>query len=461
MKRSKVGFVVFGVHKDGLMDPMGKPFIDSDIIQKSMESLKRKGLTIVEADIIIATKAEAFSVLGKMKNDDSIDALVLFAGTWVWSANLIAAIRDFAKTGKGITIWTHPGSQGWRPVGGLVLNAALKEIGINHKFVYCAWDDNQVNDIFCYCKASTLKRQLEHSTVCSFGGRGMGQTCGVADPSQWMKVFGIDIDSRDTSMLLDTAKKFLDDEVELFRNSLTKWFNEIPADNEITNRSIRIYLALVKLKKEWDFSYYTIQSFPGLADDYAATCFAQSMMLENGIATSTLSDFNTLMCSILLTEFGDERMYYGDIQHIDKSQSEIKIIGDGAIPPSLAGEYCKGKASFAQHGIETEGSAGGLSISLVAKAGRGVLARLGRQNGKFVLTLAKCEVFEPDHDIIEARKSECGIPFWPHAFVKVSCDIEKLLENWNSEYACLGYGENLFQTIIYFCEQCGIEVYIP
>ena len=27
----------------------------------------------------------------------------------------------------------------------------------------------------------------------------MGQTCGAADPSQWMRVFGVDIDSRDTS----------------------------------------------------------------------------------------------------------------------------------------------------------------------------------------------------------------------------------------------------------------------
>ena len=33
--------------------------------------------------------------------------------------------------------------------------------------------------------------------------------------------------------------------------------------------------------KKYDYSYYTIQSFPGLADNYTATCFAQSMMLDD------------------------------------------------------------------------------------------------------------------------------------------------------------------------------------
>jgi len=33
----------------------------------------------------------------------------------------------------------------------------------------------------------------------------MGQTCGAADPSQWMRMFGVDIDSRDTTELIRAA----------------------------------------------------------------------------------------------------------------------------------------------------------------------------------------------------------------------------------------------------------------
>ena len=118
---------------------------------------------------------------------------------------------------------------------------------------------------------------------------------------------------------------------------------------------------------ENDFDFYTIQSFPGLADDYTASCFAQSMMLEDGVPTSTLSDFNTCLTSILMTWLSDERTYYGDFQCINKENNEIKIIGDGAVPPSLAN---KNGAHFAQHGIATEGASGGLSVEVVCKAAR-------------------------------------------------------------------------------------------
>ncbi len=117
-------------------------------------------------------------------------------------SHLIGAIRDFANSGKGIVLWTNPGSQGWRPVGGLVLQGALKEVGINHRYVYGSYEDpNEISRIVSYCRASHEKNILNMSTIGTFGGRGMGQTCGVADPSQWMKIFGVDIDSRDTSDL--------------------------------------------------------------------------------------------------------------------------------------------------------------------------------------------------------------------------------------------------------------------
>ncbi|MEA2013365.1 MAG: hypothetical protein U9O87_09885 [Verrucomicrobiota bacterium] len=178
--------------------------------------------------------------------------------------------------------------------------------------------------------------------------------------------------------------------------------------------------------------------------------------MNDGIGTSTLGDFNTAMTVKLLTDLSKEPVYYGDLQHIDKSTNEIKIIGDGACPPSLAGKLQPAK--FAEHGIETEGEAGGMSVELVCKPGRGVLARLGRNNGQFEMVITRCSIKEPDTEELEKRRLECGIPFWPHAFVTAECDIEKLLESWNNEYAVLGYGEHLYQDMIAFCQQTGIKI---
>ncbi|MBN2410206.1 hypothetical protein JXQ31_00855 [candidate division KSB1 bacterium] len=457
MQKPKVGFIVYGVHKDGLLDPMGTPFIDDELVKNAKAALKNAGVELVEYDLVIASKQEAKECLTKFKKMDDVDAVVLFSGTWVWAAHLIAPIRDFSFTGKGIVLWTNPGSQGWRPVGGLVMHGALKEVGIKHRFVYGSYDNSkEINKIVSWCRASQEKNRLNMSTVGTFGGRGMGQTCGVADPSQWMKIFGVDIDSRDTTELIDTAKNITADEIKEARKAIQVFFADPIPDDETSERSIRLYLAIKKIVKKENWDFYTIQSFPGLGDDYSATCFAQSMMLNDGVGTSTLGDFNTLLTAKLLTDLSEDPIYYGDLQHIDKTNNEIKIIGDGACPPSLAGKL--GPAGFAEHGIPTEGEAGGLSVKLVCKPGKGVLARVGRNNGEFEMVITRCTVFEPSKEELEKRQLECGIPFWPHAFVTAHCDIDRLVEAWNNEYAVLGYGEHLYDELIAFCELTGIKM---
>lgn len=457
MIKTKIGFIVYGVHKDGLADPMGAPFIDENIVSGAKQALEKAGLQLVTHDVVVASKAEAKECFAKFKKMDDVDAVVLFSGTWVWAAHLVGALRDFAGGGKGIVLWTNPGSQGWRPVGGLVMHGALKEIGVRHRFVYGDFNDpKEIEKITSYCRAGAMKRRLNLSTIGTFGGRGMGQTCGAADPSQWMKTFGVDIDSRDTTELLKTAEDVTAKEIAAARKAIQKKFAEKIPEDKTSERSIRLYLAIKKLvaKNGWDF--YTIQSFPGLGDDYSATCFAQSMMLDEGMGTSTLGDFNTAMTVKLLTDLSAEPVYYGDLQHIDKVKREIKIIGDGACPPSLAGKL--GPAGFAEHGIPTEGQAGGISVKLVCKVGEGVLARLGRNDVRFEMVITRCSIFEPPAETLAKRQRECGIPFWPHGFVTAHCDMDALLESWNNEYACLGYGPHLYEELIAFCQQTGIKV---
>jgi L-fucose isomerase-like protein len=457
MPKPSVAFVVYGVHKDGLLDPQGRPFIDDSVIEASRAALASTGAEVIEHPGVIASREEARSSIGELAIRDDVDAVVLFSGTWVWAAHLVAAVRKLARTGKGVLLWTHPGSQGWRPVGGFVMHGALDEVGIPHRFVYgAAGDPTTMRHISSFCRASAVARRLDGATLGAIGGRGMGQTCGVADPSQWMRVFGIDIDSRDTTALVRLAEGVTGEELGAARARIQPLFAAPVPAGVTADRSIRLYLALKKLiaQERWDF--YTIQSFPGLGDDYSATCFAQSMMIEDGVATSTLSDFNTALTVKLLMEFSGQGVYYGDLQHVDQRRREIKIIGDGACPPSLAGAL--EPATFAEHGIPTEGAAGGISVQLTCRAGEGVLARLGRHNGQFEMVIARCSVFEPEtREELWRRKQESGIPFWPHAFVTAECDIDALLQAWSNEYAVLGYGAHLYDDLLAFCEVTGIK----
>ena len=40
-------------------------------------------------------------------------------------------------------------------------------------------------------------------------------------------------------------------------------------------------------------------------------------------------------------------------------------------------------------------------------------------------------------------------------------DIDVLLENWTNEYACLGYGAELYDDISEFSRQTGIRIVLP
>ena len=76
MIKPRIGFVVYGVHKDGLLDPMGVPFIDDELIETAQESLRNAGLELVVHDLVIASKKEARECLSKFKKMDDVDALM-------------------------------------------------------------------------------------------------------------------------------------------------------------------------------------------------------------------------------------------------------------------------------------------------------------------------------------------------------------------------------------------------
>ena len=126
--------------------------------------------------------------------------------------------------------------------------------------------------------------------------------------------------------LVETAKNIPQSKVDEVCDWIDKNFKTPVERVEGNFRSIRLYLAIKELKEREGFDYYTIQSFPGMGDYYAATCFAQSMMLNDGVPTATLSDFNTCLTSIMIMGLSKDPIYYGDLQHVDKAKNEIKII---------------------------------------------------------------------------------------------------------------------------------------
>ena len=359
-------------------------------------------------------------------------------------------------------IWTHPGSQGWRPVGGLVLHGGLLEVGIPHKFVYGAADDPaEIAKIASFCRAAHLKQWLNMSTIGTFGGRGMGQTCGAADPTQWMKMFGVDIDSRDTTELIRTAQNITPAELAALEPRIEQLFGTLPPATLVNERSMRLYLAIKKLVAEGRSGTSTRSSrSPAWATTTRRTCFAQSMMLEDGVGTSTLGDFNTALTVLLLTKLSTEPVYYGDLQHIDKQTRRDQDHRRRGLPAVAGRQAGPGRLRRARH---PDRGRGGRAVGQAGlQGGRGRAGPAGpRRRRSSRWSSRAASIFEPPADQLEPGKLECGIPFWPHGFVTAHCDMDALLEHWTNEYACLGYGEHLYDDLVDFCEMTGIKAILP
>ena len=78
MIKPKVGFIVYGVHKDGLLDPMGEPFIDDAPIESAKEALRKAGLELVEYDLVIASKQEAKECFSRFKKNRRCTNIIYF-----------------------------------------------------------------------------------------------------------------------------------------------------------------------------------------------------------------------------------------------------------------------------------------------------------------------------------------------------------------------------------------------
>ena len=46
------GFIIYGVHKDGLTDPSGAPFIDQQMVSRSRDALKARGIRLREHPVV-------------------------------------------------------------------------------------------------------------------------------------------------------------------------------------------------------------------------------------------------------------------------------------------------------------------------------------------------------------------------------------------------------------------------
>jgi len=450
MEKPKVSFIPCGVHVE-VTDSFGRPFIDYQMLEKAVDSLRKAGLEVYEFKNFVRRKKDAIRAV-ESSEKEGVDCMIFYAATWLWASEIVGAIRS---TSKPILIWTAPISQGWATGGAMVLHGTLDEVGIKHKFVYGFPNDPEtLKRIKVYANSAKAINKLKGSTMGLIGGFSMGAFTGRVDEAYWMERFGINVDHVDQCIVIQAAKEIPKEEVVKKYEGLKNLIDNIPPLDEVMDRSIRIYLAMKKIIEQNKFNFTALKCFPELGDYYATACLAQSLLGDEGFVSACIGDLNTALTAYILHLLSGSPIFSPDVQQVRKEEGVVKLTSDGACPLSLAKSVKEVKLS--RRGIFGEGAADGICIGLVCNPGTVTLARLCRIRGKYYLHIALGEAYVPPKERLEEELNACGFPYWPHAFIKLEGNPEAFIQNQRSEYTSMAYG-NLREELLDLCYLLDIE----
>ncbi|MBS7612307.1 L-fucose/L-arabinose isomerase family protein [Candidatus Bathyarchaeota archaeon] len=430
---AKVGFIVCGVHSE-VKDVLGRPMIDVKLVEDSLNSLRNAGLDVYRVYGVLSKSLEIEKAVEECEKQ-GVDCVVFYVATWLWASEIWKAVYYLSIP---TLIWCTPTSIGWATGGALVLHGALDEVGVKHKIVYGYPDDGEaLKSIVSFARAAKAANRLKKTTLGLIGGYSMGAVTGAVDMAQVLSKFGVKIEHVDQYELVNSAKAIPKEEVEETYRELRRKYGRLPELDEVMERSIRLYIALKKLVSERKYDAVAVKCFPELGDNYATACLAQSLLPDEGIVTSCIGDVNTALSAYILYLLSGKPTFNPDVQQIRKWENVVKLASDGAAPISLAEDV--ERMTLKRRGLPTEGAADGICVGFVCKPGPVTMLRLCRIKGEYCMHIATGEAFIPKD--VDVALEECGFPHWPHAFIKLSGDVEKFIQNQRSEYISMCYGD--------------------
>ncbi len=447
MEKPKVGFMA--ITWPGLYDTeseTGEAWIQKEDTDLVLNALKAAPLEVVAHDRVVSEIDESLQVVTRFLAED-VDCMVLFVQTWNWASRVMQAALRFNRP---IILWAIPLSRLWS-IGGLsVTHGSFDEVGIPHKVVYGMPDEPGVMEsVIRYAKAARVKNVLSKSHFGSIGGHGMGIHTGPIDPQQWLAEFGILTGFTDMYEVVYEAEQLSQDKAKGYYKVLEDEYGEVPPFNEVTERAIRLYLAVEKVIEREGYDFTGINDMFALSDRYCSMCLAQSRLSSRGFVTTCLNDSNGALSAYIESLLSDAPIFTADVNLVDKETGVVTLIDDGAGSIRLAKAPKEVKLSF-QPLLECKAS--GVCTGLTCKPGRITLARLARIEGCYVMHIAPGEAIEGD----EAWKQKSGYPMWPYAFLHLDGDLDDFVQNLRSEYIHMIYGD-LKEDLVQTCQVLGIE----
>ncbi len=425
---------------------------------KALSWLKHSA-DVLESDIIVSVdEVQAFA---KQVNDFGAQALLVHIPVWtepvltVKLANLIAL---------PILLIGNLRPETSSMVGILGAGGSLDQCGIAHERIFNHREPEAQHKTFAFVRAAAALNTLKGQTFGMFGGRSLGMITATADPAQWQRMFGVDIDPVDQAVIIETAETLPSEEVETQTEWLLEQLGHVEYgglfDEKALERQVRSYLATRLLVKQRKYDFIGVKCQPELSDGYVTQCLAHMLMngdidaegKKNPVVYACEADADgglTMQILHLLSEGQPAALL--DMRWFDADASVWTLANCGAIPATFAATRNDPSGLSQVHMIpHVFGRGGGGALPCVVSSQAITLARLCRKDGEYWMAIVRGETEERDRSELEK-----ATPAFPQAFIRTSAGMD-LLDVFGSNHFHMVSGD-FTKELVAFCRLARIS----
>jgi L-fucose isomerase len=430
------------------------------LVSEEVESLAwlKKESEVVESDVL--DSSQAVIAFAKKTMIESVSALIVHLPTW---ADPIFTIKLQNILSLPILILGNDRPETSSMVGILGAGGALDQIGRYHFRIFEHKSQESRGRVIAFIRAAGALTSLKGQTLGLFGGRSLGIFTAGADPAQWQRLFGVDIEIVDQLEIVQKAESLDPDEVKRHLDWLTSRLGSIefldPFTSKAFERQIRSYLATQNLMKEHGFDFIGVKCQPELSEGYVTQCVAHMLMNGNEDADGSKpavvhvceSDADgALTMQILQLLSGGNPTGLLDVRWFDRHKGIWTLANCGAMAATFFATE-QDPSGFSQVNAKPHafGKGGGGAYPAVASSQPVTLARLCRKNGEYWMAIISGEALS--RPIQELSKTT---EVFPQAFIRTSAGND-FIETFGSNHIHILAGEWV-NELEAFCRLSGI-----
>jgi len=428
-----------------------------------------------------------------------IDGVIFHYSVWASPrlARLAAQIliRENKKKNKStpIVVLTNLAPEQPGMVGGMAAAGGLDQLGIPNFRIWStklSEDLKKVEQMVAFARfarnrartsdsADEVIERLHGQIYGEIGGRSIQIVTAEADPLQWSRIFGVDIQPIGQAEIIRKANQMIqwskginseivsikDERISEAFDFLTRYTKSINYEDKFIQGKLKYelacYYATQDIIAENDLDFMGIKCQPEMSEYHVTQCLTHAFSNDNRgpggeekkvVVCACEDDKDAALTQQIMYLLTGKPTMFADFRHLDPEKEILYLVNCGAHTPWFATRTDDVESNLAKISLDKQAffyAACGATVNFDAAPGPVTGARLGRNNGRYWMNIVPGEFVErPLHALITT-------PGWPHAFMRFRVPMEQLFREHPCNHIQI-VAEDCVAGLVEICEKLGI-----